>query len=45
MQTTPQEARFITTYGVLMVKPTTAGTREMRAATATENFMAGFGGR
>jgi hypothetical protein len=33
---------LVATYGVLMVKPRTAGTREMRAAAATVNFMASF---
>ena len=36
---------FAITYGVAMVKPRTAGTREMRVAAATENFMASSDGR
>jgi hypothetical protein len=30
-------------YGVVMFKPRAGGSREMRVATATTNFMAGFG--
>jgi hypothetical protein len=35
-------AWIIAAYGVLIVKPSAAGTRETRVATATENFMAGI---
>lgn len=45
MRTTPERAQPITTHGVLIVKPRTAGMRETRERTTTENFMAALGGR
>lgn len=38
------EKVLVRAYGVLMVKPRTAGMREMRAAAATVNFMSSFRG-
>lgn len=35
--------RFTDTYGVLIVRPRTAGTREIRAAAKTVSFMVGLG--
>ena len=46
MRTTAKNPHgFVTTHGVLMVKPRTAGMRETRVAAATENFMACAKGR